>query len=120
MAARTYNRLNGFYRRYCTKNQYPGDRRRLNHPPAQVGDRIDDIDTPALVLELDAFERNLRTLAETVKGRPVRVRAHAKTHKCPEIATRQAAHGAGGVCCQQASEAEAPADPGIGDRLLAH
>src|SRR5438874_7786362 len=120
MAARTYNRLNGFYRRYCTKNQYPADRRRLNRPPAQVGDRIDDIDTPALVLELDAFERNLRTLAGSVKGRPVRVRAHAKTHKCPEIAKRQMAHGAIGVCCQKVSEAEAMVDGGIGDVLVSN
>ena len=92
----------------------------MNRPPAQVGDRIEDIDTPALVLELDAFERNLRTLAETVKGRPVRVRAHAKTHKCPEIAKRQVAHGAVGVCCQKVSEAEALVDGGIGDVLVSN
>jgi len=92
----------------------------LNRPPAQVGDRIGDIDTPALVLELDAFERNLRALAETVKGRPVRVRAHAKTHKCPEIAKRQIAHGAIGVCCQKVSEAEALVDGGISDVLVSN
>src|SRR6267142_2735620 len=66
-------------------------------PPAFVGQRVDEVDTPALVLELDAFERNLRTLADSVKGRPLRVRPHAKTHKCPEIAKLQIAHGAVGA-----------------------
>jgi 3-hydroxy-D-aspartate aldolase len=89
-------------------------------PPARVGDRVEDIDTPALVLELDAFERNLRTLAGSVKRRPVRVRAHAKTHKCPEIAKRQIEHGAVGMCCQKVSEAEALVDGGIGDVLVSN
>src|SRR5882762_4435208 len=89
-------------------------------PPASVGQRVDEIDTPALVLELDAFERNLRTLAESVKGRPLRVRPHAKTHKCPEIAKRQIAHGAVGMCCQKVSEAEALVDGGIDDVLVSN
>src|SRR5229473_6970701 len=92
----------------------------MNSSPAKVGDRVEDIDTPALVLELDAFERNLRTLAGSVKGRPVRVRAHAKTHKCPEIAKRQIAAGAVGVCCQKVSEAEALVEGGIGDVLVSN
>src|SRR5712692_10263568 len=89
-------------------------------PPASIGQRVDEVDTPALVLELDAFERNLRTLAESVKGRPVRVRPHAKTHKCPEIAQRQLAHGAIGMCCQKVSEAEALVDGGIADVLVSN
>src|SRR5467141_1101628 len=89
-------------------------------PPASVGQRVDEIDTPALVLELDAFERNLRTLTESVKGRPLRVRPHAKTHKCPEIAKRQIAHGAVGVCCQKVSEAEALVEGGIADILVSN
>ena len=92
----------------------------MNRPPARVGDRVEDIDTPALVVELAAFERNLRTLADSVKGRPVRVRAHAKTHKCPEIAKRQIAHGAIGVCCQKVAEAEAMVDGGIADVLVSN
>ena len=43
----------------------------MNSIAAKIGDRVEDIDTPALVLELDAFERNLRTLAGSVKGRSV-------------------------------------------------
>ena len=66
-------------------------------PPARIGEPLESVDTPALVLELDAFERNLRTLAEAVRGRGVRVRTHAKTHKCPEVAKRQMALGAVGA-----------------------
>jgi D-serine deaminase-like pyridoxal phosphate-dependent protein len=89
-------------------------------PPASLGQRLEEIDTPALVLDLDAFERNLRRLAEAVAGRGVRVRAHAKTHKCPEIARRQLAAGAVGVCCQKVSEAEAMVEGGIGDVLVSN
>ena len=60
-------------------------------PPAAVGATLEEIDTPALVVELDAFERNLKALARAVEGRGVRVRAHAKTHKCPQNALRQIA-----------------------------
>jgi len=88
--------------------------------PATVGQRMDEIDTPALLVDLDAFERNLRTLADSLKGRPVRVRAHAKTHKCPEIAKRQIAMGAVGVCCQKVSEAEAMVEGGVADVLVSN
>jgi D-serine deaminase-like pyridoxal phosphate-dependent protein len=77
------------------------------------------VDTPALVLDLDAFERNLRTLADLARDR-VRVRAHAKTGKCPEIARRQMALGAVGVCCQKVSEAEAMVEGGIADVLVSN
>jgi D-serine deaminase-like pyridoxal phosphate-dependent protein len=92
----------------------------VRQPPAKVGDRVEDVDTPALILELDAFERNLRTLAESVKGRGVRVRAHAKTHKCPDIAKRQIEHGAIGMCCQKVSEAQALVEGGIADVLVSN
>lgn len=88
--------------------------------PARVGMRLEDVDTPALVIELDAFERNLGRLADAVAGHGVRVRAHAKTHKCPEIAKRQIAAGAVGVCCQKVSEAEALVEGGIGDVLVSN
>jgi D-serine deaminase-like pyridoxal phosphate-dependent protein len=81
--------------------------------------RLEAVDTPALIVELDAFERNLRTLAGLVAGR-VRVRAHAKTHKCPEIAKRQIAAGAVGVCCQKVSEAEALVEGGVADVLVSN
>ena len=89
-------------------------------PPASVGQRLDEVDTPALVVELDAFEANLASLQKAVAGKGVRVRAHAKTHKCPEIAKRQLAAGAIGVCCQKVSEAEALVEGGIGDVLVSN
>ena len=87
---------------------------------AEVGAALDEVDTPALVIELDAFERNLKRLADAVAGRGVRVRAHAKTHKCPEIARRQIAAGAVGVCCQKVSEAEVMVDGGVADVLVSN
>src|SRR4051812_20767740 len=87
--------------------------------PAEVGQRLEEGDTPALILDLDAFEKNLSALQASGRGR-VRVRAHAKTHKCPEIARRQVAAGAIGVCCQKVSEAEAMVEGGIGDVLVSN
>jgi D-serine deaminase-like pyridoxal phosphate-dependent protein len=85
--------------------------------PARVGERLEDVDTPALVLDLDAFEKNLDTLKSSVRG-AVRIRPHAKMHKCPEVAKRQIALGAVGVCCQKVSEAEAMVDGGVQDVLI--
>ena len=88
-------------------------------PPARIGQRMEEVDTPALVLELDAFERNLKTLADLARGR-ARVRAHAKTSKSAEVARRQMALGAVGVCCQKVAEAEAMVDGGIADVLVSN
>jgi D-threonine aldolase len=89
-------------------------------PPAAVGQRLEEVDTPALILDLDAFEENLLKLKKSLDGKNIRVRPHAKTHKCPEIAKRQIALGAVGVCCQKVSEAEALVDGGIGDVLVSN
>ncbi|HEY3384202.1 MAG TPA: DSD1 family PLP-dependent enzyme [Vicinamibacterales bacterium] len=86
--------------------------------PAEPGANLADVDTPALLLNLDAFERNLDTMDATLAGRPVRIRPHAKSHKCPEIARRQIARGAAGVCCQKVSEAEALVRGGIEDVVV--
>ena len=91
----------------------------IQRPPAALGQRLEEVDTPALVLDLDAFEANLAALNRAIAGR-VRVRAHAKTHKCPEIAQRQIAAGAVGVCCQKVSEAEALVDGGVKDVLVSN
>jgi D-serine deaminase-like pyridoxal phosphate-dependent protein len=85
--------------------------------PARVGQRLEEVDTPALVLDLDAFERNQSTLFGLVKNR-VRVRPHAKTHKCPDVARRQIALGAVGMCCQKVAEAEAMVEGGVKDVLV--
>ena len=87
--------------------------------PAAVGDRLEDVDTPALILDLDAFEANQKTLFSSVKNR-VRIRPHAKTHKCPDVAKRQIALGAVGMCCQKVSEAEAMVEGGVADVLVSN
>ena len=86
--------------------------------PAQVDDLLAEVDTPALVIDLDLFEGNLAAMAEAVGGNGVRLRPHAKSHKCPEIAKRQIAHGAIGICCQKVGEAEAFVAAGISDVLV--
>jgi len=90
------------------------------HPPARVGDAVAAVETPALLVELDALERNLVKMAAFARNAGVRLRPHAKTHKCPPIALRQMALGAVGVCCQKVSEAEAMAAGGIGDILVSN
>jgi D-serine deaminase-like pyridoxal phosphate-dependent protein len=87
--------------------------------PAAVGQSLAEVDTPALILDLEVFENNLRVLKNAVDGR-VRVRPHAKTHKCPEVAKRQIALGAVGMCCQKVSEAEAMVEGGIADVLVSN
>jgi D-serine deaminase-like pyridoxal phosphate-dependent protein len=85
---------------------------------ARVGDPLASVDTPALVLDLDAFERNLKRMAAAVADSMVRLRPHAKSHKCPEIARRQVALGAVGICCQKVSEAAVFVEAGIRDVLV--
>lgn len=89
-------------------------------PPAQAGQSFDEIDTPALVLDLDAFERNLVAMAAFTQAHGVRLRPHAKTHKSPEIALRQIAHGAVGQCCQKVGEAEILVAGGVQDVLVSN
>ena len=85
---------------------------------AHPGDAFDDIDTPALVLDLDAFERNLARMQDALLGSSMRLRPHAKSHKCPEIALRQIQLGAVGVCCQKVSEAARFVEAGVADVLI--
>src|SRR5512136_2920026 len=90
----------------------------MQSPPARIGDAVDDVDTPALVVDLDPYERNLDLMANAVRGAGVRLRPHAKSHKCPAIAHAQIARGAVGICCQKVGEAEAFVAAGIGDVLV--
>lgn len=87
-------------------------------PPAQPGQSLAEIETPALVIDLDAFERNLVAMAAFTQAHGVRLRPHAKTHKSPEIALRQIAHGAVGQCCQKVGEAEILVAGGVQDVLV--
>lgn len=69
--------------------------------------------TPALVLDLDAFERNIAKMADHCKRNGLQLRPHAKTHKCVEIARAQIAAGAIGQCCAKLGEAEAMGAGGV-------
>ena len=92
----------------------------MNIIPAQVGAPLDEVDTPALIVDLDAFERNVQTMAAFARSAGVRLRPHAKTHRCPTIALRQIAAGAIGQCCQKVGEAEALVRGGVRDVLVSN
>ncbi|MBV8501013.1 MAG: DSD1 family PLP-dependent enzyme [Paucibacter sp.] len=74
-------------------------------PAARVGALLNEVDTPALLLDLAAFERNVARMQAAVSGAGLALRPHAKAHKTPAIALAQIAAGAVGVCCQKVSEA---------------
>ncbi len=86
--------------------------------PAQPGDALADVDTPALILDLDRFDTNLGRLMDAARDAGVRVRPHAKSHKSLQIAHRQIGAGAIGVCCQKVGEAEVFLAGGIKDVLI--
>src|SRR3954451_10265203 len=92
----------------------------MRSPPAEIAAPVEDIDTPALIVDLAPFERNLEKMARVAREAGVRLRPHAKTHKCPEIAKRQIALGAVGQCVQKVAEAEALASAGIRDILVSN
>jgi D-serine deaminase-like pyridoxal phosphate-dependent protein len=77
-----------------------------------------NVPTPALLLDLDLFESNVKTMADHCQRAGVSFRPHAKTHKCPDIAKRQIAAGAIGICCATIQEAEAMVAAGIPGVLL--
>ena len=78
----------------------------------------DEVDTPGLILDRAKLTRNIRRMAEFAGGGPAKLRPHAKTHKCVEIARRQVAAGAVGICVQKTSEAEPFLAGGIAAKLL--
>src|SRR3990167_3538917 len=94
--------------------------RRLEQAQACVGQGVAAIDTPALVIDLDAMERNLARMAAFAAGRGLRLRPHAKMHKSAELAKRQMAHGAVGVCVQKTDEALALAHAGVHDIFISN
>lgn len=85
-----------------------------------VGHGVATLDTPALVLDLDAMERNLRRMADWARARGLRLRPHAKMHKSAELARLQMAHGAVGVCVQKTDEALALAHAGVTDIFISN
>ena len=83
------------------------------HLIGQQGSRR-SLNTPALVLDLDMLDRNIAEMARFAKEHNVKLRPHSKTHKSADIARRQIAAGALGVCCAKLGEAEALAEAGVG------
>ncbi len=85
-----------------------------------IGQPVAMIDTPALVIDLDAMERNLMAMAAFARERGLRLRPHAKMHKSAWISRRQIELGAVGVCVQKTSEAEALAAQGVDDIFISN
>lgn len=89
--------------------------------PALPGMDEADIQTPCLVLDLDALERNIRKMGDYARAHGMRHRVHGKMHKSVDVALLQEALGGScGVCCQKVSEAEAFARGGIKDVLVSN
>jgi D-serine deaminase-like pyridoxal phosphate-dependent protein len=80
--------------------------------------RIADIDTPAVLIDLDVVDRNLARAQAMADAAGLKLRPHVKTHKLPRFARAQMALGATGITAQKLSEAEAMADGGITDIFL--
>lgn len=85
-----------------------------------IGLRKDEIDTPALLLDLDRFERNATKISDFLREHGVDWRPHSKAHKSPAIARRQVELGALGITCAKVSEAEVMVDHGIRSVLVAN
>jgi 3-hydroxy-D-aspartate aldolase len=89
--------------------------------PAVPGMREEEIQTPCLILDLDALERNIRKMGDYARDHGMRHRAHGKMHKSVDVLKLQEElGGAIGVCCQKVSEAEVFARGGIKDVLVSN
>jgi D-serine deaminase-like pyridoxal phosphate-dependent protein len=81
---------------------------------------ISELDTPALIVDLDVMERNLAQMADYCRRHNLRLRPHTKTHKIPELARKQIESGATGITVAKLDEAEVMIDAGLTDLLLAY
>ncbi|HEV2597651.1 DSD1 family PLP-dependent enzyme [Sphingopyxis sp.] len=93
------------------------DRELHDHLIGRQGSRA-DLNTPALILDIDALDRNIAAMATLAASHGVALRPHAKTHKSVDIALRQIAAGAVGVCCAKIGEAEVLAAGGVPGILI--
>lgn len=101
--------------------QSENEMRRFAGPNARLTGKpggLHELTTPALVLDLDVFEQNIEAHQHYLHLHGLQARPHAKSHKCAEIARRQIAAGAAGVCAASLHEAEALAGQGIDDILI--
>jgi len=87
---------------------------------ARPGMRMEQLDTPALIVDLDILERNIAQMADFFAGQRAALRPHIKTHKTPAIAHMQLKAGAIGITCAKVGEAEVMAKAGIRDILIAN
>ena len=81
---------------------------------------VSEIETPALLLDMDALEWNVAAMCRQMQGKPAKLRPHFKTHKSVDIARMQIAAGAKGITCAKTGEAEVLAEAGITDILIAN
>jgi D-serine deaminase-like pyridoxal phosphate-dependent protein len=79
---------------------------------------IEDLDTPAMIIDLDLLEKNIREMQEVCRNADIPLQVHIKTHKIPEIALLQLRQGAIGICCQKLGEAEVMVAGGIRENIL--
>jgi D-serine deaminase-like pyridoxal phosphate-dependent protein len=105
-------------------SQLSGGQRLVDRSPGDslalvIGKNIDDLSTPAVVVDLDVLESNVARMAASAREAGVRLRPHAKTHKCPEIARLQRAAGAWGLSVAKVGEAEVFAEAGFDDLFVA-
>jgi D-serine deaminase-like pyridoxal phosphate-dependent protein len=82
--------------------------------------QVSEIDTPALLVDLDVLESNIARMAKYLREAGCNLRPHVKVHKTPAIAHRQVKAGAIGLTCAKVSEAEVMANAGISDILIAN
>jgi len=82
--------------------------------------KIHQLDTPALILDRQAFDRNRRTMQKLLEHTSMRLRPHYKSHKCPAIVRKQLEDGAKGITCAKLGEAEDLAECGVEDILIAN
>jgi len=89
-------------------------------PDSRIGLALDELDTPTLLLDRAASDRNLAKMASFFRDRPSKLRPHFKNHKCVTLARRQIVAGAVGITCAKLGEAEVLVDHGFSDVLIAN
>src|SRR5690606_4708475 len=96
----------------------PSSLKAENSKDTDIGKSKWDLDSPALCLDLDKLEQNLKAVHIPLQGTGVGVRPHVKTHKCPALAKMQIKAGAVGICAAKLTESEVMLDNGIENVLM--
>ncbi len=119
--------LKGISRRACfravgllTTAGLAGTSARANTGGPRLGSvhTVDDLDTPAIVIDMDVLEKNIKEMQEVCRKADIPLQPHIKTHKIPEIAHMQLRAGAVGICCQKLGEAEVMVAGGVRGNIL--